>query len=153
MCVCAATEKKERKRQMRCVSIQLRANVFVFGDDALKIIDSRQKEYEIPYRDIVLAYIVSRDGEGIRVHEIGDITEDMKGTLIIFNRWQNRFVLQADPAEYTAGSVFKKLVVCAPHALFGFQPWLNEYDGRQFEEAVEMVDIMRECVSLTMTES
>lgn len=132
---------------MRCVNISLSAKAFVFGKDLIKIIDSRQEEYEISYGDVILAYIVSCGGNGIWVPEIADITEDMEGTLVICNRWQNRFAVQTDLAESTAGNVFKELTIHAPHALFGAQPWLNEYDGRQFEEALEMVDVMKECVS------
>lgn len=134
------------KERMRHVNILLHAEAFVFGKDSLKVTDVHKEEYEIPYGEIVLVYIASCGEDGICAPELSDITEDTDGTIVICNSQQNRFEIRADLAEHAAGEVFKSLTEYAPHALFGSQPWLNEYDAGQFEEVLEMVDIMKECV-------
>lgn len=141
---------------MEYVNIFLRADELVFAADALRITDVRRDEYVIPYEEIVIAYIAVCSGEESETEqslrdsyapEITDITKDTTGSLVIYNRQQNCFVIRMDSVgAVTAGQVIGKLTQYAPHALFGFQPWLNEYDDRQYEEILEMVDIMKECV-------
>lgn len=141
---------------MEYVNIFLRADELVFAADALRITDVRRDEYVIPYEEIVIAYIAVCSGEESETEqslrdsyapEITDITKDTTGSLVIYNRQQNCFVIRMDSAgAVTAGQVIGKLTQYAPHALFGFQPWLNEYDDKQYEEILEMVDIMKECV-------
>lgn len=141
---------------MEYVNIFLQADELVFAADALRITDVRRDEYVIPYEEIVIAYIAVCSGEESETEqslrdsyapEITDITKDTTGSLVIYNRQQNCFVIRMDSVgTVTAGQVIGKLTQYAPHALFGFQPWLNEYDDRQYEEILEMVDIMKECV-------
>lgn len=141
---------------MEYVNIFLQADELVFAADALRITDVRRDEYVIPYEEIVIAYIAVCSGEESETEqslrdsyapEITDITKDTTGSLVIYNRQQNCFVIRMDSmGAVTAGQVIGKLTQYAPHALFGFQPWLNEYDDRQYEEILEMVDIMKECV-------
>lgn len=141
---------------MEYVNIFLQADELVFAADALRITDVRRDEYVIPYEEIVIAYIAVCSGEESETEqslrdsyapEITDITKDTTGSLVIYNRQQNCFVIRMDSVgAVTAGQVIGKLTQYAPHALFGFQPWLNEYDDRQYEEILEMVDIMKECV-------
>lgn len=141
---------------MEYVNIFLQADELVFAADALRITDVQRDEYVIPYEEIVIAYIAVCSGEESETEqslrdsyapEITDITKDTTGSLVIYNRQQNCFVIRMDSVgAVTAGQVIGKLTQYAPHALFGFQPWLNEYDDRQYEEILEMVDIMKECV-------
>lgn len=141
---------------MEYVNIFLQADELVFAADALRITDVRRDEYVIPYEEIVIAYIAVCSGEESETEqslrdsyapEITNITKDTTGSLVIYNRQQNCFVIRMDSVgAVTAGQVIGKLTQYAPHALFGFQPWLNEYDDRQYEEILEMVDIMKECV-------
>lgn len=141
---------------MEYVNIFLQADELVFAADALRITDVRRDEYVIPYEEIVIAYIAVCSGEESETEqslrdsyapEITDITKDTTGSLVLYNRQQNCFVIRMDSVgAVTAGQVIGKLTQYAPHALFGFQPWLNEYDDRQYEEILEMVDIMKECV-------
>lgn len=135
---------------MEYVNILLQAEELVFDSAALRIIDAQRGEYVIPYDEIVLAYIAVGDvGKGdlgsCQTPEITDITKDMEGALLLCNRQKGRFTIQTDRIGDTAGELLEKLTRRAPHALFGFQPWLNEYDAGQFEEVLKMIDVMKEC--------
>lgn len=138
---------------MEFVNILLQATQLEIDEAALRIVDMQQNRYVIPHEEIVLAYVAVYEGEimgkGMRdcyIPEIMDMTKDMAGILVIYNRQQNCFKIGMDSIKtMTAEWVIDKLTQYAPHALFGFQPWMNEYDGGQFEEILEMVDIMKEC--------
>lgn len=138
---------------MEFVNILLQATQLEIDEAALRIVDMQQNRYVIPHEEIVLAYVAVYEGEimgkGMRdcyIPELTDMTEDTAGTLVVYNRQQNCFRIGMDSVKMmTAGQVIKKLTRYAPHALFGFQPWVNEYDSGQFEEILEMVDIMKEC--------
>lgn len=138
---------------MEYVNILLQADRLELDEDAFRITDMQQNRYVIPHEEIVLAYVAVYEeetmGNGTRdcyIPELTDMTEDTAGTLVIYNRQQNCFRIGMDSVKtMTAGRVIRKLTRHAPHALFGFQPWVNEYDSGQFEEILEMVDIMKEC--------
>ncbi len=131
------------------VNIILRPADIRFAEKWVEITDPHIGEYQISYEDIVRVSLrVYEQGRTDWYEpEITEITKDMDGDLVICNRWRNHFVLKMDLAGSEAGGVFGEFVKHAPHALFGAQPWLNEYDSRQFKEVLEMVDIMKACVS------
>lgn len=140
----------EGEQRMEYVNILLRADELIFEPKALRITDVHHEKYVIPYEEIALVYIAVSDGKEwdlkkCHMPEIIDITKDMDGALLIYNRQQGRFVVRTDRVKDTAGMMLEKLTRYAPHALFGFQPWLNEYDAGQFEEVLEMIDVMKEC--------
>lgn len=119
-----------------------------FTGKCIEIIDPHIGRYQLPYEDIVQVSlrVYKQESKDWYEPEIAEITKDMDGDLVICNRWQNHFVLRMDQTGSMAGGVLGDLTRYAPHALFGAQPWLEEYDDRQFKEALEMVDIMKECV-------
>ena len=147
VCSYAIKGKREKMKgkSMKYVSIRLCAKSIEFKEASISIIDSQLDEYEIPYGEMVLVYIVLREGDDCRIPELADITDSMEGALVICNRRQNCFVIQTDETGKSAEEILWGLTGRAPHALFGSQPWLNEYDSRQFETVLEMVDMMREC--------
>ena len=128
------------------LNILLCVEGLVLDGESIRLIDARLDEYVIPYEEIVLAYITSREGESVSIPEFGDITEDMEGTLVIYNRHQNCYTIEMGAVKDTAGRVFCRLAEMVPHALLGSQPWLNVYDRKQFGEVLEMVDIMKKCI-------
>lgn len=135
---------------MEYVNILLRADELIFESKALRITDVHHEKYVIPYEEIALVYIAVSDGrewdlKKCYMPEIIDITADMDGALLIYNRQQGCFAIWTDRIRDTAGEILERLTRYAPHALFGFQPWLREYDTGQFEEVLEMIDVMKEC--------
>lgn len=132
-------------KDMKYVSIRLCAKDIEFKEESIRIVDGQLEEYEIPYEEMVLIYIVLRDGEDCRIPEIWDITEHMEGALVICNRRQNCFAVRTDTAGQSAEEILWGLTERVPYALFGSQPWLNEYDSGQFDEVLKMVDMMKEC--------
>lgn len=144
----AGRKTKDRlkgKRRMEHVSILLYAREIEFKKELVRIIDTQMNEYVIPYEEIVTVNIVLQGEEGFGAVELEDIVGDMKGTLVICSRRQNFFEIQTEAAGKTEGEIFIELTKYAPCALFGYQPWINQYDSGQFEEILEMVDIMRGC--------
>lgn len=105
------------KKRMKYVNILLCVEGLVLDGESIRLIDARLDEYVIPYEEIVLAYITSREGESVSIPEFGDITEDMEGTLVIYNRHQNCYTIEMGAVKDTAGRVFCRLAEMVPHAL------------------------------------
>lgn len=133
------------KRRMEHVSILLCARRIEFENESVRITDTQMNEYIIPYEEIVTVNIVLQEEDGFHAVELEDVTVDMKGALVICNRRQNFFEIHTDAVGKTEGEIFIELAKYTPCALFGCQPWINPYDSGQFEEMLEMVDLMRDC--------
>lgn len=142
--------RPEGEQRMEYANILLQADEIIFDSEVFRVVDVHQEKYVIPYEETALVYIaVSNEKEWdlkkCYMPEIIDITKDMDGALIICNRQQSCFVIRTDRVKDTAAELLEIFVRYASHALFGFQPWLNECDAGQFEEILEMIDVMKEC--------
>jgi hypothetical protein len=51
------------KKRMKYVNILLCVEGLVLDGESIRLIDARLDEYVIPYEEIVLAYITSREGK------------------------------------------------------------------------------------------
>lgn len=131
-------------RQVSSVVKQLQT--ISFKDDALEMTDTAHERFQLPYDEIVMAYIEVCDeatGE-LRRLELADITEDTDGEVILCDCKDQRFRIKTEQTGKKAGYIMKQLALHAPYILMDSQEWLEEDNSEEFAEAERMVSIMRE---------
>lgn len=128
-------------------NITLNPEKIRFTRTCIKIIDSIQGGCKIPYKELVMASLKTRDKEsGIWYEpEIMEITKGMDGNLILFDTSHCRWNIKTERLERTAEDMLSELAVRAPYILIGAQPWLDETDEEAFSEIKIMTGLMREC--------
>ncbi len=119
----------------------------VFGKNFITAGVSREEEYRIWFKDIVWAYVsASDDGTGCyEKPDIADITDDMDGDLVIFDKRRCRWVLRTGGSGQTAGSLLKKLCIHAPYIVAGGQDWFDITEKADFDMVRQMVKVKRAC--------
>lgn len=117
-----------------------------FGKHMLKVKDVSGRTLEIPYEEMVMAYIevCDKESENVSRVSLADISEDVDGELVICDLRHFRYRFLAVQTGKKAGFYLKQLALYAPYLLFDSESWLEEEDEEAFEEAKRMVSIMRE---------
>lgn len=135
---------------MNNISMFLRPEEIVFERKYLKLTDIKERQYQIPYEELVCVYLEAystEPGEEDRLIRpaLEDITEDMDGELVMLDCRHCRWNLQTDLSGKTAGAILRELGIRAPYILLGKQAWLDENEEDDFEQAKKMVQTMRKC--------
>ena len=100
----------------------------------------------IPYDTIVLAYpevYEEKTGE-TAVPEIQEITGDMKGSLIIWDRRRTMFRIELSDYEESVGNLFIRLSDQIPFAFLGATSWMQIQDDQDFAEMLKMISLYKE---------
>lgn len=105
------------------------------------------EEYRIFYEDMVWAYVSvpSGEAEDVQRPDIADITEDVKGDLVVYDRKRCRWVFETDRISQTAGNLLKRLCFYAPYIVAGGQDWFDITDKAEFDMIRQMVKVRRAC--------
>ena len=120
----------------------------VFGKNSITAKVSREEEYRIWFKDIIWAYVASAPDDGTGLYgkpDIADITDDMDGALVIFDKKRCRWVLRTGLSGQTAGSLLKKLCIHAPYIVAGGQDWFDITQKADFDMVRQMVKVKRAC--------
>lgn len=133
-----------KKRNYTYVSIQ--AGNIDCERRGIKVSDDRHVELSLPYNEIIVAYIETFDNEKGNFYrpEIMELTDEMTGSLVLYDSNFVRFEIHLEKTEKTAGTILKQIAVHAPYIFLSYQPWLDERDEEHFAEVKEMVSIMRD---------
>lgn len=131
-------------RQVSSVVKQLQS--IQFKEDFIEITEITQEKFQLPYDEIIMAYIEIYDNATGEVYrpELADITEDTEGEVILCSLRNCRFRLEAERTGKRAGYILKQLALHAPYILMDSLGWLEEENVEEFAEAERMVSIMRE---------
>lgn len=133
-----------KERNYTCVSIH--AGKISCGKKCIHVSDTRHVVFKFPYDEIIVAYIEVFDKESNTFYrpEITDLTENICGKLVLYDSRFCRFEIYPGKTGKTAGMILKQLAVHAPYIFLSYEPWLEEYDEKQFAEIKEMVSIMKD---------
>ena len=117
-----------------------------FEKDSVSMTDVMNREFQMPYDAIIMAYIEDKNKETREVYrlELTDITEDAGGEVVLYDRRRCRIKLQVEDTGQKAGNILKQLAQRAPYILMDSGGWLEESDDAEFSEAERMVSLMRE---------
>lgn len=132
---------------MENLETRIKPDKISFRKNFIMIKELKTGKYRILYKDIVLAKIrVKGDEEGsYQEPEITDITGNMEGDLILYDRQHTRWVIQPDRTGKKAGELLKELCIHAPYIMVGNQDWFDCSEEADFEMVGQMVSLMREC--------
>lgn len=105
------------------------------------------EEYRIFYEDMVWAYVSVPNGEteDVQRPDIADITEDVKGDFVVYDKKRCRWVFETDRIGQTAGNLLKRLCFYAPYIVAGGQNWFDITDKAEFDMIRQMVKVRRAC--------
>lgn len=132
---------------MKELEIRMVPEKIFFGKDHIVMAAAETKKYWIPYRDIIWAYIRTKEdrpGED-REPELAEITEDTEGELILYGSQHFRWIVQTEKTGREAGALLKELCMHAPYIAAGGQDWFDPSEGNDLGMIEEMVRVMREC--------
>lgn len=113
----------------------------------IKITDSGRKQYQIFYKDLILASLQTFDDKSGACYEpdITDITKNMEGDLILYGFGNTRWQIRMEETGKTAGSALSDLAAHAPHILIGRQTWIDIENEEELETLGNMVNLMGRC--------
>ena len=75
---------------------------------------------------------------------VEEITGEMEGNLVIWNRMHRCIRLDLSSQKETAGALFIRLAEHIPFAFLGATPWMQVENEQDFQEMVRMVDLYQE---------
>ena len=114
-----------------------------FKKNRVIMTDKRNMEISLSYGELVAAYLEIRDKTTGQISrpELEDVTEDLEGTLILYDREYRRICVRT--AGIKAGLLLKQLAIHAPYLFLGYMPWMDEENQQEFFRIREMVSVMR----------
>ena len=117
-----------------------------FKRNCVKFLDIRNRDILLHYKELVAAYLEVRDEEtGMAAHpELAEITEDLEGCLVLYDREYRRLLIRPAGTGIRAGEILKRLAVHAPYLFFEYMPWMEQGDREEFSGIREMVSVMRD---------
>lgn len=132
---------------MKELEIRMMPEKILFRKKHMVIVVSAAEKYQIPFSDIVWAYIRTGEDETgeSREPELAEITEDTEGELILYDSRHIKWVIRTDKTGRQAGSLLKELCIHAPYIAAGGQDWFDLSEEPDFGMIEEMVSVMREC--------
>lgn len=132
---------------MENLEIRIVPRELLFRKRFITMTDEKTVKHRIFYKDIVLAYLQIWDEKaGCYLEpEITDITGDMEGNLILYDRQHCKWVIQTDQTGRKAGALLEELCIHAPYIMMGSQDWFDCSEEKDFEIIGQMVKTMREC--------
>lgn len=118
----------------------------IFHKSSIVMTEPGAGRHQIPYQNIVLAYIkVWDDDAGSYLEpEITEITPQMDGELILYDKEKKRWVIRTDKAGKKAGALLEELCIRAPYIIAGGQGWFDRSLESDYEMAGQMVGLMAE---------
>lgn len=124
-------------------SIEMWVRKAEFKKNRVILTDKRNMEILLPYRELVAAYLEIRDKNTGQISrpELEDVTEDLVGCLILYDREYRRICVHTTGVR--AGLLLKQLAIHAPYLFLGYMPWMDEGDQQEFFRIREMVSVMR----------
>ena len=119
----------------------------VFGKSFIAAKTPQGERHRIFYKDIIWAYIsVPDDRAGCCGNpDIADVTEDMEGTLVVYDKERCRWIFRTDQTGQTAGGLLKELCIHAPYIVAGGQDWFDISNKADFDMIRQMVKVKRAC--------
>ena len=135
--------KTGKKRNDTCVTIH--AEQISLGESFISITDAQHMKLRLLYSEIIVAYLEVPEGDTGRcyVPEITELSEDMEGCLVLYDRQYSRFEIYMEEEGVTGGYILKQLALHAPYIFLGYEPWLDEHDEKEFAEIKKMVSVMQ----------
>lgn len=124
-------------------SIEIWVRKAGFKKKRVILTDKKNMEISLPYGELVAAYLEIGDKITGQISRPGleDVTEDMGGSLILYDREYRRICVHT--AGVRAGLLLKQLAVHAPYLFLGYMPWMDEGNQQEFFRMREMVSVMR----------
>ena len=119
----------------------------VFGKSFIAAKTPQGERHRIFYKDIIWAYIsVPDDRSGCCENpDIADVTENMEGTLVVYDKEQCRWIFRTDQTGQRAGGLLKELCIHAPYIVAGGQDWFDISNKADFDMIRQMVKAKRAC--------
>lgn len=132
---------------MGIIEIRLRPENILFEDESVRVVDARTGKHRLFYSEIVLACLRVWDQKKKQYWEpeITDITSDMEGDLILYDKGHCRWEIRTDRSGKKAGSLLEEICIHAPFVMAGFQSWFDRSGRSDFERIAEMGEAMRVC--------
>lgn len=107
--------------------------------------DKRNTEISLRYGELVAAYVEICDeitGQ-IRHPDLEEVTEELEGCLVLYDREYRRIRVRPAGVGVRAGALLKELAIHAPYLFLGYMPWMDEGNQQEFFKIRQMVSIMR----------
>lgn len=125
----------------------LKPKKICFKTNYIEITDLGRKQYQIFYKDLILASLQIFDDKSGACYEpeITDITKDLEGDLLLYDCRHICWQIRLEGIGKTAGALLPELSVHAPHILIGKQTWIDIENEKDFEEIGNMVNLMSRC--------
>ena len=100
----------------------------------------------LPYREMLFVYLErKREVKGVvQIPPVEEISGEMEGNLVIWNRTHRCIRLDLSSQKETAGALFIRLAEHIPFAFLGATPWMQVENEQDFQEMVRMVDLYQE---------
>lgn len=100
----------------------------------------------LPYREMLFVYLERKtEVKGVvQIPPVEEITGEMEGNLVIWNRTHRCIRLDLSSQKETAGALFIRLAEHIPFAFLGATPWMQVENEQDFQEMVRMVDLYQE---------
>lgn len=116
-----------------------------FKKSCMIMTDKRNMDISFPYVELVAAYLEIFDEATGQISrpELEEITEELEGCLVLYDREYRRIRVHPVGAEIRAGALLKQLAICAPYLFLGYMPWMDEEDQEEFYRIRDMVSVMR----------
>lgn len=143
-CMTEEDVMKVEKRQ----DIILRPERIQLTRSDIRLVDSMTGRYKIPYKELLAARIrIKNQISGVYYEpEITEISRDMRGDLIFYDRRRYRWQIQMDLIDQAAGAILVKLAVRAPYIFLGRESiaWSEQEEQEAFAGIVHIVEMMRQ---------
>lgn len=116
-----------------------------FKKSRMIMTDKRDMEISFPYGELVAAYLeICDEATGqISRPELEEITEELEGCLVLYDREYRRVRIRPAGVGVRAGALLKELAIHAPYLFLGYMPWMDEGNQEEFFRIREMVSVMR----------
>lgn len=117
-----------------------------FKRNCLVMADTRNMEIMMPYKELVAAYIeICDERTGSIAHpDISEVTEELEGCLVLYDREYRCIRVRPVGREKRAGAILKQLAIHAPYLFWDYMPWMDEGNQEEFFNIRQMVSAMRD---------
>ena len=121
---------EQRENGMKDLETKMIPEKILFRKNHIVMETSQKEKCRIFYKDIVWAYIETKEinSEGIREPGLADITENTKGDLVFYDRLHCRWIVRTDKMNKEAGALLIELCMHAPYIAAGGQEWFDHFE-------------------------
>lgn len=118
----------------------------VFYKNSITMAEKGKGTHRISYQDVVLAYLKVWDevSGSYQEPEITEITPEMDGEMILYDKGHKRWIIRTEKAGKKAGALLEELCIHAPYIMVGGQDWFDRSLESDFETIGQMVGLMTE---------